>query len=90
MNNSPTADISATVNVAGFTAGSSASKWVMLPTGAAPAGAPQEATGLQINGVSNPSPPTIPTMAGLAQAGGNAFTVDLPASAMVLVVLPPG
>ena len=89
-NNSPTSDAAATVNVAGFSAGSAATKWVMLPAGSAPSGAPQEAGGLQINGMANPDPASIPGIAGVAQAGGGAFAVDLPPSAMVLVVLPPG
>jgi len=90
VNNSPTTDVSATVNVTGFNAAASGSKWVLLPAGTAPNGAPQEAEGLQINGITNPAPSTIPTLAGIAQAGTHAFTVDLPSSAMVLVVIPPG
>jgi hypothetical protein len=89
VNNSPTTDIEATVNVTGFDGAVAGSKWVLLPAGTAPSGAPQEANGIQINGVENPDPATLPTMAGATQAGGSAFTVDLPASAMVMVVLPP-
>jgi alpha-L-arabinofuranosidase len=89
VNNDPTTDIAATVNVIGFNAAATGTKWVLLPAGTAPAGAPQEANGLQINGVTNPDPASLATLPGLAQPGTNAFTVDLPPSAMVMVVLPP-
>jgi hypothetical protein len=56
--------------------------------GADTSGAPQEASGIQINGVTNPDPSTLPGPR-VAQPGANAFTVHLPASAMVMVVLPP-
>ena len=88
VNNDPTTDIAATVNVAGFNVAATGTKWVLLPAGTAPAGAPQEAVGLQINGMMNPGADALPTLAGVAQGGTNAFTVDLPPSAMVLVILP--
>jgi len=90
VNNDPSTDISATVNVTGFSAAAVATKWVLLPQGNAPSGAPQEAAGLQINGVANPAPSDIASIAGVSQTGTNAFTVDLPPSAMVLIVVPPG
>ncbi len=90
VNNDPATDIAATVNVAGFGAAATGTKWVLLPAGNAPGNAPQEAVGLQINGVANPGADTLPTLAGVAQAGTNAFTIDLPPSAMVMMILPPG
>jgi hypothetical protein len=90
VNNSPNQDIMATVNVNGFNPAATGSKWLMLPSGNAPSGAPQEASALQINGVVNPDPASLATLAGVTQPATNAFTVELPASAMVLVVLPPG
>jgi hypothetical protein len=90
VNNSPSTDIAATVAVTGFRPAASGTKWVLLPAGNAPSGAPQEASGLQINGTANPDPASLPTLTGVAQPGATGFSVDLPPSAMVLVVMPPG
>jgi hypothetical protein len=90
VNNSPSTDVAATVAVAGFRPAATGTKWVLLPAGNAPSGAPQEAPSLQINGIVNPAPASLPALAGVSQPGASGFTVDLPPSAMVLVVMPPG
>ncbi len=90
VNNSPTAATTATINISGFYPEASGSAWVLLPQGTAPPGAPQEATGIQINGTANPSPSAVVGIAGASQATAPSFAVPLQPSEMVLLVIPEG
>jgi len=89
-NNHPTNSQTANISISGFNPASSGKAWVMLPSGSSSTGAPQEASGLQINGNVNPSPSNIASIAGTSQATGSTFTVNLQPNEMLLLVVPPG
>ena len=89
-NNSPTAAMTATINISGFYPQPSGNAWVLLPQGTAPSGAPQEAAGLQINGTANPAPSAVAGIAGASQPTAPSFAVTLQPSEMVLLVIPEG
>jgi hypothetical protein len=90
VNNNPTSSENATVSIAGFNPATSGNAWVMLPSGTSSTGAPQEAPGLQINGSANPSPSSLASIAGMAQATGSNFSVNLQPNEMLILVIPPG
>jgi len=90
VNNHPTSSQTATISLTGFNPASTGQAWVMLPSGSSSTGAPQEAPGLQINGNSNPSPANLASIAGVAQATGSNFTINLQPNEMLLLVIPPG
>lgn len=91
-NNSPTADLSATINLSGFIAGTAGQQWLIEPAGSLVAGGVniQDLDQLSINGIVHPDPLTLGSLNGQPIAVGNGFMLELPASAMVLLKIPQG
>jgi hypothetical protein len=89
VNNDPDNSNPAVITLSGFNPAASGSDWVMLPSGTSASGAPQEAPDIQINGIVNPAPAGLASIAGQAQAVGVSFTVNLLPSEMNLLVIPP-
>ena len=90
VNNSPTVNETATVNVSGFTAGTAGERWVIAPAGSMVTGGVnnQDLDKISINGIVHPDPLTVGSIAGQPISVGNSFTVSLPASGMMIVKIP--
>jgi hypothetical protein len=92
VNNSPTATLSADVNISGFLAGAGGQQWINEPAGSMVANGVniQDKDDISINGVVHPDPLTAPSLPSQSFTSGNAFTVTLPASCMMLLKIPAG
>ncbi len=92
VNNSPTAEFTADINVSGFLAGTGGQCWVTEPAGSMVTGGVniQDKNDISINGVVHPNPLTANALPSQSFASSNAFTVTLPASGMMLLKIPAG
>ncbi len=92
VNNSPTADLTADVNISGFAAGAGGQRWLVEPAGSIIANGLtiQDKVDISINGVVHPDPLSVNALPSQPFASGNTFTVTLPASGMMLLKIPAG
>jgi fibronectin type 3 domain-containing protein len=92
VNNSAVSDLTAQVNISGFSSGPSGQRWIMEPAGTMPPGGltVQDVCDIQINGVFHPEPTTINSLAPQIFASGSTFTMTLPKSCMVFLKVPAG
>jgi hypothetical protein len=91
VNNSATTDLTAQVNISGFSGGTGGQRWIMQPAGTVPPGMTiQDVCDIQINGVFHPEPTTINNLAPQIFASGSTFTMSLPKSCMVFLKVPAG
>ena len=92
VNNSPTADFTADINIAGFLAGTGGQKWLVEPAGSLIAGGINilDSSDIRINGLVHPNPSTVSSLPSQSVTSGNNFTVTLPASSMLLLRIPAG
>ncbi len=92
VNNSPTADLTADINIAGFLAGAGGQEWLVEPAGSLISGGVniQDSSDISINGVVHPDPMAVSSLPSQAITVGNSFTVTLPASCMMLLKIPHG
>jgi len=91
FNNSPSSDITANIQITGFSAGQSGQQWLLEPDGAVISGGitVQDKDDIRINGVLHPDPLAAPSYAPQAFRSGNTFQIPLPASGMMLMKIPP-
>jgi hypothetical protein len=93
VNNSPTASLTAEINIAGFLAGTGGQRWLVAPAGSIISGGIniQDKDDISINGVVHPDPLTASSsLPSQPVTTGNNFTVTLPASCMLLIKVPVG
>lgn len=92
VNNSPTSQLTADVNIADFVAGAGGKRWVAEPAGSFVTGGVniQDYDNIKINGIVRPDPMTISSLAPQSFTSGNNFTVTLPASCIMLLKVPMG
>ncbi len=91
INNSPDTDLTAQVNITGFTAATNGLEWVLAPAGMTASGATtpiQECTNISYNGVVHPSAQTAYYTSGIPIKTGTNFPVPVKKSTMVLVNVP--
>lgn len=90
VNNSPTLDLTADINIVGFAAAASGLRWLVQPAGSMVAGGVniQDFDNLSINGTVHPDPLTVGTLAGQAVVSGNTMSVTLPKSSMLFLTIP--
>jgi len=91
FNNSPATNVTADINIAGFSAGVSGQQWLIEPAGTIISGGIniQDKGDISINGVVHPDPLAAPVLSPQSFTSGNHFTVTLPASCMMLMKIPP-
>lgn len=92
VNNSPTASLTANVDISGFVAGTNGQRWLIEPAGSIiPNGITiQDKGDISINGTVHPNPLTVSSLASQSFFSSNSFTVVLPASCMLLMKVPSG
>jgi hypothetical protein len=92
VNNSPTASLTANVDISGFTAGTNGQRWLMEPAGSIIQNGItiQDKADISINGTVDPNPLTVSSLASQSFSSSNSFTVVLPASCMLLMKVPSG
>lgn len=92
VNNSPTAALTADINLFGFVAGTSGERWITEPAGSLVTGGvnDQDLNNISINGVVHPNPLTANALPPQTFTSGNTFTVSLPRSCMLLLKVPAG
>jgi hypothetical protein len=92
VNNSPTATLTADINIAGFLAGSGGQRWLVEPAGSIISGGIniQDKGDISINGVVHPDPMTASSLPSQSVTTSNNFTVTLPASCIMLLKVPAG
>jgi hypothetical protein len=92
VNNSPTDELTADITISGFPAGAGGQCWLVEPAGSLIAGGVniQDMDNISINGVVHPDPLTAPAWPSQSFTSGNAFTVTLPASCMMLLKIAAG
>ncbi|MBN1766171.1 MAG: hypothetical protein JW860_12995 [Sedimentisphaerales bacterium] len=90
VNNSPTTSFTADVDISGFPAGAGGQQWLVEPAGSMIAGGVniQDMDNISINGVVHPDPLTAPALPSQPFTAGTMFTIDLPASCMMLLKIP--
>ncbi|GEM_PF-1196021 len=90
VNNSATASKTASIAIAGFSAGTGGQQWLIEPAGTIISGGIniQDKGDISINGVVHPNPLTISSLPSQSITTGGSFTVTLPASCMLLVKIP--
>jgi fibronectin type 3 domain-containing protein len=90
VNNSPTTDLTAQINITGMTIGSGGQQWLMQPAGnMIPGGLTiQDYNSISINGTVHPDPLTINSLAPQSFTSGGSFTITLPKSCMALLRMP--
>jgi hypothetical protein len=92
VNNSPTASLTAKVNISGFVAGTGGQRWLMEPAGSIIANGIniQDKGDISINGTVHPNPLTVSSLSPQSFTSNNIFTVILPASCMLIMKVPSG
>ena len=90
VNNSPTTDLTAQINISGMTIGTGGQRWIMEPAGdIIPGGLTiQDKGDISINGTVHPDPLTVNSLAPQTFTSGGSFTISLPKSCMVLLRMP--
>ncbi len=90
VNNSPTEDITANIDISGFNTSSNAEQWLIEPAGSLiPYGVNiQDSEDLSINGIVHPDPLTVGSMSGESVTAGNSFALVLPKSSIALLKIP--
>jgi hypothetical protein len=90
FNNSPTTDVTADIQIAGFSAGLNGQQWLIEPAGSMIAGGVniQDKGDIRINGVIHPDPLTAAALPSESFSSGNTFALTLPASCMLLLKVP--
>jgi len=89
VNNSPTADLTATINISGMTIGTGGQRWIMEPAGTVPSGGTvQDVNDIQINGVFHPDPTTVNSLAAQTFTSGGSFDINIPKSSMIFLRMP--
>ena len=91
INNSPSTDLTAQVNVTGLIAESGGQQWLIEGAGTTPTGATspvQDLRDIKINGSVHPNPLTINSLAGVSFTSGNTFDVNLPKSCILFLQVP--
>lgn len=90
VNNSPSTDLTAEINISGMTAGTDGERWLIEPAGPTQAGGTtvQDKEDLQINGIFHPAPTTVNSLAPQTFTSGNTFTISLPKSCMIFLKVP--
>lgn len=90
VNNSPTADLTAEINIVGFQAAAGGLSWLVEPAGILVSGGVnvQDMDNISINGIVHPDPLTVASIAGQPMVASNQFSVSLPASRMLIVKIP--
>jgi len=89
VNNSPTTNLTATINISGMTIATGGQRWIMEPAGTIPSGGNvQDVNDIQINGIFHPEPTTINSLAPQSFTSGSSFDINLPKSCMVFLRIP--
>jgi hypothetical protein len=90
VNNSPDANFTAEVDIAGLSAGTNGECWVIEPEGPTHPGGTtvQDMEDLQINGIFHPDPLTLDSLAPQTFTSGNTFEISLPKSSMIFLKVP--
>jgi hypothetical protein len=90
VNNSPTADLTADINIIGFQAAASGLRWLVEPAGTIIANGInlQDKDNISINGIVHPDPLTVKTLAGVEFTAANTMTLTLPKSSMLFLTIP--
>ena len=90
VNNSPTTDLTAQINISGMTIGSGGQQWIMQPAGNMISGGLtiQDYNNISINGIVNPDPLTVNSLAPQTFTSGSSFTISLPKSCMIILRMP--
>ncbi|MBN2513232.1 MAG: hypothetical protein JXB18_09870 [Sedimentisphaerales bacterium] len=90
VNNSPTQDLTADINIVGFPAAAGGLQWLAEPAGNLVAGGVniQDMDNIQINGTVHPDPLNVKNLAGQNITTANSFSVSLPKSSILFLTIP--
>ncbi len=90
VNNSSTTDLTAQINISGMTIDSGGQEWIMQPAGDMISGGLtiQDYNKISINGIVNPDPLTVNSLAPQTFTSGSSFTISIPKSCMILLRMP--
>ncbi|MCE5184518.1 MAG: hypothetical protein LLF76_00130 [Planctomycetaceae bacterium] len=92
VNNSPTASLTADINISGFLAGAGGQRWMTEPAGTLVTGGinNQDLNNISINGTVHPDPLTVSSLPSQNFISGNSFSLTLPASCIMFLKVPAG
>jgi hypothetical protein len=91
INNSPSTNLTAEINITRLASGAQGSRWLLEGAGTTPTGAAtplQDLQDIKINGAVHPNPLTIDSLEGVSFTSYNTFEINLPKSSITFLSVP--